>query len=180
MVHPILVPGETREAELLIWQAHADLAHTGSDWVKAELRRPGFYLVPGSSCVCKVVRSCVFCQLSNSKPLEAPLAHFHGNRFQEEGSFPFPSIGMDHFGSLAVYPTKKDRRAEESWGLLFFCLVTRAVHLEVVEYADVESFLLVYGRFTALRGTPKEVGSWRCRRVFWRHWRVAWRHWRVA
>jgi hypothetical protein len=64
---------------------------------------------------------------------------------------------MDHFGSFAVYPTRKGRRAEKRWGLLFFCLVTRAVHLEVVEYADVESFLLAYGRFTALRGTPKEV-----------------------
>jgi hypothetical protein len=89
--------------------------------------------------------------------LEAPLAPFHENRFQEEGSYPFSSIGLDHFGSFPVYPTRGSRKSEKRWGLLFFCLVTRAVHLEVVEHADVESFLLAYGRFTALRGTPKKV-----------------------
>jgi hypothetical protein len=89
--------------------------------------------------------------------MEVPWAPFHANRFTEAGSHPFSSVGLDHFGSFPVFPTRKARKSEKRWGVIFFCLVSRAVHMEAVERADVESFLLAYYRFTSLRGTPRDV-----------------------
>jgi hypothetical protein len=157
VTHPVLVAGKSKLASLLIQSAHERINHMGADWTKAELRRQGFYLVPGSNPIRKVVYNCVFCQVRNPKPVEVPWAPFHSNRFSEEGERPFASVGLDHFGSFPVYPTRRSRVKEKRWGVMFFCLVSRAVHLEVVERADVESFLLAYNRFVSVRGFPGDV-----------------------
>ena len=69
---------------------------------------------------------------------------------------PFYSTGMDCFGPMTV---KIGRRQEKRWGLLFKCLTTRAIHLELVEHLDANHFLMAYRRFASRRGTPHELLS---------------------
>ena len=38
------------------------------------------------------------------------------------------------------------------WVLLFSCLYSRAIHLEILESMDTASFLLAFNRFQAIRG----------------------------
>ena len=45
------------------------------------------------------------------------------------------------------------------WVCLFTCLVTRALHLEIVLDMSTEEFLLGLRRFVTLRGTPNEIYS---------------------
>ena len=69
---------------------------------------------------------------------------------------PFYSTGMDCFGPMNV---KIGRRQEKRWGLLFKCMTTRAVHLDIVEYMDTDHFLMAFRRFVSRRGVPYEVHS---------------------
>jgi len=68
----------------------------------------------------------------------------------------FYSTGMDCFGPFHV---KIGRRTEKRWGIIFKCLTTRAVHLDVLTSIDTDAFLMAVRRFTARRGTPAELHS---------------------
>ncbi|XP_070409153.1 uncharacterized protein [Nothobranchius furzeri] len=67
---------------------------------------------------------------------------------------PFYSVGVDCFGPFLV---KIGRRHEKRWGILFKCMTTRCLHLDLLEGLDTEAFLLSLCRFIARRGKPFEV-----------------------
>ena len=68
----------------------------------------------------------------------------------------FFSTGMDCFGPMQV---KVGRRSEKRWGLLFKCLTTRSVHIEVLTSISTDSFLMALRRFISRRGKPSELLS---------------------
>ncbi|KAF7689554.1 hypothetical protein HF521_012907 [Silurus meridionalis] len=67
---------------------------------------------------------------------------------------PFYSTVMDCFGP---FQTKIGRRLEKRWGIIFKCLTTRCVHIELLTAIDTDSFLMALRRFIARRGTPSEL-----------------------
>lgn len=68
----------------------------------------------------------------------------------------FYSTGMDCFGPLEV---KIGRRVEKRWGILYKCLTTRAVYIDLINSLDSDSFLMSLRRLIARRGKPHEVYS---------------------
>lgn len=68
----------------------------------------------------------------------------------------FFSTGMDCFGPSLV---KIGCRNEKRWGILFKCLTTRAVHIEILTSLDTDSFLMALRRFISRRGKPAELFS---------------------
>ena len=69
---------------------------------------------------------------------------------------PFYSTGVDCFGPMLI---KVGRRPEKRWGIIFKCLTTRAVHLDLLKNMDSDAYLMALRRFAARRGTPAEVWS---------------------
>ncbi len=51
------------------------------------------------------------------------------------------------------------RRSVKRYGLLFTCLVTRAVHIEITHSMDTDSFLMAFQRFQDRRGRPAVIYS---------------------
>lgn len=68
----------------------------------------------------------------------------------------FYSTGIDCFGP---YLEKIGRRNEKRWGILFKCMTTRAVYIDLLPRLDTDSFLTALRRFIARRGKPFEVLS---------------------
>ena len=68
----------------------------------------------------------------------------------------FYSTGVDCFGPMIV---KVGRRHEKRWGIIFKCLTTRAVHLDLLNTMDTDAYLMALRRFIARRGTPAELWS---------------------
>ena len=69
---------------------------------------------------------------------------------------PFSNTGVDNFGPF--YVTVR-RTTEKRWGLLFTCLTTRAVHVEVVPSMYTSSCLMRVERFVSHWGTPAMMWS---------------------
>ncbi|XP_036003146.1 uncharacterized protein LOC118566137 [Fundulus heteroclitus] len=69
---------------------------------------------------------------------------------------PFYSTGVDCFGPMMI---KEGRRNEKRWGILYKCLTTRAVHLDLLPNMDTDSFLMSLRRFISRRGKPHEILS---------------------
>lgn len=74
---------------------------------------------------------------------------------------PFTYVGLDAFGPLNII-TRRTRGGvtnSKRWAVLFTCLTTRGVHIEVVEQMSASSFINAYRRFVALRGPVKQIRS---------------------
>ena len=103
----------------------------------------------------KVIRTCVLCKKLRGPHLEQRMADLPLDR--TEVCPPFTNVGFDVFGPWAVQ-TRKTRGGgvnAKRWGLVFTCLSSRAIHIEVLEAMDSSAFICALRRFFALRGHAK-------------------------
>jgi len=69
---------------------------------------------------------------------------------------PFTNTGVDYFGPMLV---RHGRKTEKRYGVLFTCLTTGAVHLEIAYSLDTNSCLMALRRMMAKRGKPANIWS---------------------
>jgi hypothetical protein len=74
---------------------------------------------------------------------------------------PFSRVGVDTFGPWDIVTRKTRGGAANSkrWAILFTCLTTRAVHIEVIEELSSSAFINALRRFVSIRGPVKEYRS---------------------
>ena len=63
---------------------------------------------------------------------------------------PFSKVGADYFGPLVVTLSKctqSNQATVKRYGVLFTCLTTRTVHLEIAGDISTDSFILVLRQF---------------------------------
>ncbi|XP_055529042.1 uncharacterized protein LOC129721026 [Wyeomyia smithii] len=103
----------------------------------------------------KVSSACMWCKVNRNRPRvprEAPLPV----QRLTPSLRPFSFVGVDYMGPFEV---TVGRRREKRWIALFTCLVTRAVHLEVVHGLTTQSCLMAINRFIGRRDWPIEFLS---------------------
>jgi len=66
---------------------------------------------------------------------------------------PFMHTGVDCFGPMYVAQSTHTP-AQKVYGVLFTCLVTRAIHVELARNLSGNEFLLCLDRFSSLRRVP--------------------------
>ena len=69
---------------------------------------------------------------------------------------PFTYTGVDMFGPIII---KQRRSLLKRYGVLFTCFASRAVHIEVANAIDSDSFILALRRFMARRGEVRTIWS---------------------
>ena len=69
---------------------------------------------------------------------------------------PFTFTGMDYFGLMTV---TVGRRHEKRYGVLFTCMTTRAVHIEIAASLTTDSAISAVRRLISRRGKLKEIFS---------------------
>ena len=69
---------------------------------------------------------------------------------------PFAFSAVDYFGPWYI---KEGHREGKRYGVLFTCLASRAVHLEVASSLSTDSFLNAYRRFVGRRGPVQQLRS---------------------
>ncbi|XP_023811839.1 uncharacterized protein LOC110015208 [Oryzias latipes] len=152
VIHPVVMDPKHPVTRLLIRQADSDLKHPGAERLFAEVRRK-YWILRGREAVRREQRSCPECQRWRAQPITPKMADLPLSRLRLNQP-PFFSTGVDCFGPMQV---KIGRRNEKRWGLLFKCLTTRAVHIEVLSSINTDSFLMALRRFVSRRGKPAEI-----------------------
>ena len=64
--------------------------------------------------------------------------------------------GLDYFGPFIFIEGRSQRKA---WGLLFICMSSRTVHVELVTSLSLSEFVLAFNRFSDLRGPVSKIYS---------------------
>ena len=151
---PPIIPHEHPIAEKIVRFTHEKTAHSGREYVVAELRRK-YWIIGVRGLVKRVLRKCIICKRQDARPCEQQMGDLPPDTVTP-GGLAFMSVGVDYFGPIAV---KRGRGREKRYGCLFTCLSSRAVHIEVVESLDVDSFINCLQRFIARRGLPELIRS---------------------
>ena len=151
--HPVLVPSDHPVVHAIIRDYHAR-AHTGWEWTLSLIREK-FWIVRGRAAVRRLLRACVKCKRLFAKPIPQIMADLPKERVTPNLP-PFTNVGVDAFGP---YQVRNYRSVHKRYGLVFTCMSTRAIHLELVQSMEAESFLNAFRRFVARRGLPKKVFS---------------------
>ena len=151
---PPIIPHEHPIAEKIVRFTHEKTAHSGREYVVAEIRRK-YWITGVRGLVKRVLRKCMTCRRQDARPCEQQMGDLPPDRVTSGGPA-FMSVGVDYFGPIAV---KRGRGREKRYGCLFTCLSSRAVHIEVVESLDTDSFINCLQRFIARRGLPELIRS---------------------
>lgn len=154
ILHPIVLDPAHHLTKLLIKAYDQQLYHPGAERVFAEMRRR-FWVLRGRQAVRKFQHQCPECQKWRAKPQVPKMADLPPARLRLYHPA-FYSTGMDCFGPLEV---KVGRRTEKRWGILYKCLTTRAVYIDLLNSLDIDAFLMSLRRFISRRGKPYEVFS---------------------
>ncbi len=145
---PILLPSKHRFSELIAKEYHSKVMHNGTNDTLNAVREK-YWIIRGRELVKKVVRRCILCKKHEGLSFKTKFCPDLPEYRVDDGP-PFKNVGVDFAGPLMV----ENKGEMKCYVCLFTCASTRAVHLELVESLDVESFIRAFRRFTARRGLP--------------------------
>ena len=152
--HQIILPRSNHVTNLIIRDIHTKLGHAGRQHVLAEIRKK-FWLIRANATIRKILNSCVACRKRSNISCTQQMADLPPRRLTPNKP-PFSSVGVDFFGPFL---TRKGRSNSKRYGVIFTCLTTRAIHLEVAYNLDTSSFIQALRRFVARRGQVTEIVS---------------------
>ncbi|XP_073785217.1 uncharacterized protein [Danio rerio] len=150
--HPLILPKESHITNLILKHYHSKICHQGRSQTLMELRTHGFWIIGGSKSVAKLIYNCVQCRKLRRPVEEQQMAELPKER--TEASSPFCYTGMDCFGPFII---KKGRKEYKRYGLLFTCLSSRAVHIEMLEDLSTDMFINALRCFISLRGAVRQL-----------------------
>ncbi|XP_062557264.1 uncharacterized protein LOC134222137 [Armigeres subalbatus] len=154
--HQLLLPQKHRVTELLIKKIHEERLHEGQSGVLAAIRQQ-FWILNARSIIRKIIHKCMKCFRTKPRmyqPLMGNLPEFRVNI-----AAPFELTGVDYAGPVSVKEGKRKPRIIKAYIALFVCLVSKAVHLELVSDLTSEAFLAALDRFVNRRGAVRKIFS---------------------
>ena len=145
--HPILLPKGGHVSTLVIRDCHEATKHQGRGMTLNEVRARGFWVISLNQQVKKLIFNCVSCRARRGSVQGQKMADLPPDRV--ECGPPFTYCGVDLFGPFLV----KERRSElKRYGVLFTCLVSRSVHIEMAYSLSTDHFIQALRKFLAIRG----------------------------
>ena len=150
--HPIILPRDNHLTKLIISSVHERVCHQGRGITMNQLRADGYWILGGSKTISNFIRKCVICRKLRRQTETQRMADLPKDRV--EPSPPFTYVGMDCFGPFI---TKQNRKEVKRYGLLFTCLCSRAVHIEMLDDMSTDSFINGLRCFMAIRGIVRQI-----------------------
>ena len=105
-----------------------------------------------SRAIATFIQQCVSCRRQRRPAEEQRMADLPTERL--EPSPPFTHCGMDCFGPFLV---KQGRKVNKRYGLLFTCLSSRAIHVEMLDDMTTDAFISGLRCLIAIRGAIQQI-----------------------
>ena len=141
--------------ELVLKECH-EKEHGGDD--RAVWRSRDKFWIPQARKIVKKIRSrCYRCKLLAKRSAGQLMAPLPNERVLPTPAWTFTSV--DLFGPLEHVDMVRKRLKEKCWGIIFTCMVSRAVHIDLTQAYHTDAVLQSVRRFISLRGTPSQFLS---------------------
>ena len=152
--HPVLLPKKAHLTDLVIRHFHQRIGHQGRARMHAEIRSSGYWIVNGSSLIGHHISKCVTCRKLRASPQQQVMAELPTDRFEQVPPFTFSAV--NYFGQFYI---KEGRKKMKRYGVLFTCMASHAIHLEIATSLTTDLFLNAYRRFVCRRGPIQQLRS---------------------
>ena len=151
--HPALLP-HNHQISRLIAEEVLRAGHSGVATTAAKIRRQYWILRVHDHA--KTIKSCVTCKRASPMTENQLMADLPEFRVKPQTP-PFHYISCDYFGPMDVKIGRN--KTTKHYGVIFTCLNTRAVHLEIATDCSAMGFIQTLRRFFAIRGYPAMILS---------------------
>ena len=145
--HPFILPGRHPIARLIVLHYHNLTGHSGPSYTLMKTRER-FWVIHGVSSVKFYIADCGKCALLKAKPIRQLMSELPSCCVTGCNK-PFKFTCLDFLGP---YLFRQGRSECKAWRLVFTCLCTRCLHVELVTSLDLSNFLLAFTHFTNLCG----------------------------
>ena len=152
--YPVVLPKKGHVTRVIISHYHDPIYHQRRGMTHNQIRSSGLWIVGGSSAVADFIAKCVHCRKLRVALQEQKMADLPEDRVQSAP--PFSYCVVDYFGPWYI---KEGRRQLKRYGVLFTCLASKVVHLEVANSLTTDSFMNAYRRFVGRRGPVRQIRS---------------------
>lgn len=157
MKHPIILPHNHRLTILLIKEAHELTFHGGARLTLSYLRHK-YWIIGGYMATKKYIRRCVQCKKQEPMIQSQLMGDLPEARVNPECAF--HHCGVDYTGFIDVKANRgRGIKTCKGYIAIFICMVTKAVHIELVSDLTSSAFLAALQRMAARRGVPRHLYS---------------------
>ena len=153
LLHKICYKTLPQNSTNLTIHYHKLALHSGREQTLASVRKK-FWIPACRGLIKQVINSCPLCKFRSAKPQQPIMSNLPNDRLSV-GEKPFSKVGVDYFGPLVVKlsnHTWSNQATAKRYGVLFTCLATWAVHLEIAGDTSTDSFILALRWFVSRRG----------------------------
>ena len=152
---PVILPQDHPLVILLLRDLHERRGHCGYKSLIHEARKR-FWMVGLRRMAKSVTSKCVTCRKLRKRPLNQLMGQIPNLRVA--AGFPaFSNTAMDMFGPVQIKLGRKTLK--EAQVIIFTCMTSRAIHLELVADKTSDAFFMAFRRFACLRGYPNVCWS---------------------
>ena len=170
--HQIILPKNHLFTKALIRNMHLVKEHSTVDETHFQLRTT-YWILQSRQAIKKVLKTCFGCARFNTPKLQQLMSPFAEARSHYKQSW--MHVGIDLTGDISIrkypqnspytsnfpdHPRKiKNPEMTKAYVVLFTCLVTRAIHMEIVLTNHAEEFMNAFIRFTNVCGMGTDYYS---------------------
>ena len=149
MKHPILLPHKHPISRMIVEHNHRQ-GHRGVAETTAKVRKK-YWILKANKISKDVKYKCVECKKSEHRAATQLMAELPSMRLAPHTP-PFYYTACDYFGPITVRISRN--KTAKHYGVIFTCLNTRAVHMELAVDCSSMDFMQVLRRFFSIRGYP--------------------------
>ncbi|XP_071640002.1 uncharacterized protein [Temnothorax longispinosus] len=148
--HPIILPASSRLTKLLIEAYHKRVLHGGTQLTLSALRQR-FWIPRERAAVSRHIHRCLPCVRWRAASPNQLMGDLPEPRVTP--ARPFQHTGVDYAGPVMIRTSKgRGHKAHKAFLVIFVCLSTKAVHLDVASDYSAEGFIAAFKRFISRRG----------------------------
>ena len=152
--HPLILPSRHSLTKLVILWYHNLNCHSGVQHTLLSTRQK-LWIANGNASVQKCVNECGVCMIKKAQPGRQLMSDLPQSLITANKK-PFFYCGLDYFGPMTFVEGRSHRKARS---LLFTCMSSRAVHVELVTSLTLSEFILAFTWFTDLQGPVSTIYS---------------------
>ena len=152
----VVLPKEHPISILIAVYEHEKGGHLGVEASIAKVRSK-FWIIGIRRTMKRIVSKCCKCRKRMMVTCEQTMSPLPTERIQP--SPPFANVCIDYFGPFQIKGEAQKRVRSKCYGVIFTCMVVRAVHLDLATNYSTDSFLQVLRRFGSIRGWPQRIYS---------------------
>ena len=154
--HQILLPKDSQASLLLMRRQHELMGHCGRNHLLATVRGR-FWILRAGVLARGITSRCTECRRLAARTIAPQMSTLPLDRTTP--AKPFENTGVDYFGPFHIARKAKRKTVDKYYGVVFTCLASRAVHIEVAQSLEAASFVNALRRFVSRRGPVSVMRS---------------------